>query len=157
MAQSLVLSIDVYPGLGISPLRTNIWLSYSQADLGPRSTQELFFSGFLKSLKLFFRKKICAHSERYRHPLAGIFEVLNFLLKHRVSIVTGMRSRISSKLIFASCVGYFDRAYYGLYVTSSIMLVLIEGEQNLTGVELSDCTNMWLWICMRPYCIGWTQ
>ena len=106
MAQSLVLSIDVCPGLGISPLRTNIWLSYSQADLGPRSTQELFFSGFLKSLKLFFRKKICAHSERYRHPLAGIFEVLNFLLKHRVSIVTGMRSRISSKLIFASCVGY---------------------------------------------------
>ena len=26
---------------------------------------------------------------------------------------------ISSKLIFASCVGYFDRAYYGFYVTSS--------------------------------------
>ena len=25
------------------------------------------------------------------------------------------------------CVGYFDRAYYGFYVTSSRMLVLIEG------------------------------
>ena len=36
------------------------------------------------------------------------------------------RSRISSKLIFASCVGYFDRAYYGCYVTSR-MLILIEG------------------------------
>ena len=56
MAQSLVLSLDVCPGLGISPLRTNIWLSFSQADLGPTSAQELFFSGFLKSLKLFFRR-----------------------------------------------------------------------------------------------------
>ena len=37
-------------GLGISPLRTNIWLSFSQADFGPRSAQELFFSGFLKGL-----------------------------------------------------------------------------------------------------------
>ena len=43
MAQSLVLSIDVCRGLGISPLRLNIWLSFSQADLGPRSAQELFF------------------------------------------------------------------------------------------------------------------
>ena len=71
------LSIDVCPGLGISPLRTNIWLSFSQADLGPRSAQELFFSGFLKSLKLFFRR-FCAHSERYKSILAGIFEILTF-------------------------------------------------------------------------------
>ena len=28
MAQSLFLSLDVCPGLGISPLRTNIWLSF---------------------------------------------------------------------------------------------------------------------------------
>ena len=28
MAQSLDLSLDVCPGLGISPLRTNIWLSF---------------------------------------------------------------------------------------------------------------------------------
>ena len=56
MVQSLVSSIDVCPGLGISPLRTNIWLSFSQADLGPRSAQEIFFSGFLKSLKLSFRE-----------------------------------------------------------------------------------------------------
>ena len=39
-----------------------------------------------------------------------------------------MRSRISSKLIFASCVGYFDRAYYG-FMTSSRMLILIEGDK----------------------------
>ena len=45
-------------------LRTNISLSFSQADLDPRSAQYLFFSGFLKSL-IFF-PTICAHSERYR-------------------------------------------------------------------------------------------
>ena len=77
MAQLLVLSIDVCRGHGISPLRTNIWLSFSQADLGPRSAQELFFSGFLKSLKLFF-EDLCAHSEQYRNLLAGIFEILFF-------------------------------------------------------------------------------
>ena len=46
VAQSLVLSIDVCRGLGVSPLGVDIWLSFSQADLGPRSAQELFFSGF---------------------------------------------------------------------------------------------------------------
>ena len=52
MARSLVLSIDVCRGLGISSLRANIWPNFSQADMGPRSAQEC--SGFLKSLKLFF-------------------------------------------------------------------------------------------------------
>ena len=77
MAQSLVLSIDVCPGLGIPPLQTNIWLSFSKAHLGPRSAQESFVSGFLKKLETFF-SKICAHSERYRNLLAGIFEILTF-------------------------------------------------------------------------------
>ena len=40
-----------------------------------------------------------------------------------------VRSRVSSKVIFASCVGYFDRAYDGFYVTSSKMLVLVEGNK----------------------------
>ena len=63
----------------VSPLRINIWLSFSQADLGPRSAQELVFSGFSKNLRLF--SKICAHSERYRNLLAGIFEILTFFGK----------------------------------------------------------------------------
>ena len=37
-----------------------------------------------------------------------------------------LRSKISSKLIFASCVGYFDRAYYGFYVTSRMLVVIEE-------------------------------
>ena len=69
-----------------------------------------------------------------------------------------MRSRISSKLVFASCVGYFDRAYYGFYVTSSRMLVL--EETNLTAVELSKCTYKYEvcgygYVCDLIY-IGWT-
>ena len=56
MAQSLLLSIDVCRGLGDSPLRIIIWLSFSQADLGPRSAQELFLGGFLKKMKLLFRR-----------------------------------------------------------------------------------------------------
>ena len=35
---------------------SNIWLSVSQADLGSRLAQEVFFSGFLKGFKLFFRR-----------------------------------------------------------------------------------------------------
>ena len=31
-----------------------------------------------------------------------------------------------------------------VYVTSSRLLFLTEEEQNLTAVELSECTNMWL-------------
>ena len=46
-----------------------------------------------------------------------------------IKTTSAVRWRISSKLIFASCVGYFDRAYYGFYVTSSRMLVLIKGNK----------------------------
>ena len=95
MAQSLVLSLDVCPGLGISPLRTNIWLSFSQADLGPNKHLAEFFSGrswpkigpgiiffgFFEKFETFF-SKICAHSERYRNLLAGIFEILTFSRFH---------------------------------------------------------------------------
>ena len=56
--QWLVLSIDVCRGLGISPLRTNSWLSFSQAVLGPRSAQDFFSGGGLKSLKLFFPRLV---------------------------------------------------------------------------------------------------
>ena len=55
----------------------NIWLSFSQADLGPTSSQELLFSLFLESLELFFLE-ICAYSERYRNLMAGIFEIQTF-------------------------------------------------------------------------------
>ena len=37
----------------------------------------------------------------------------------KIKKTSAVRSRISSKLISASYVGYFDRAYYGFYVTSS--------------------------------------
>ena len=43
---------------------------FSQVDLGPRSAQVEKFETFFS--------KICAHSERYRNLLAGIFEILTF-------------------------------------------------------------------------------
>ena len=48
MAQSLVLSIDVCPGLGIPPLQTNIWLSFSQANLAQDRPRNVFFGVFEK-------------------------------------------------------------------------------------------------------------
>ena len=77
MAQSLVLSIDILQGLGISPLRTNIGLSFSQDDLGRRSDQKLFSFGFFEKFEACFQK-ICVHIERHRNILAVVFEIQTF-------------------------------------------------------------------------------
>ena len=58
------------------------------------------------------------------HLLDSFTSLLYYKMK-----TSAVRSTISSKLIFASCVGYFDRADYGLYVTSSRMLVFSEGDK----------------------------
>ena len=51
--------------------------------------------------------------------------------------------------MFASCVGYFGRAYYGFYVTSSRMLVLLEGNK---------IWQLWnsLSVQIQSIYIGWT-
>ena len=77
MTQSLFLSIDVCPGIGIPPLRTNIWLSFPQADLGPKIGPGIVFWRFFEKFESLF-SKICAHGERYRNLLVGIFEILTF-------------------------------------------------------------------------------
>ena len=55
---------------------SNIWLTFSQADLGQRCARELFFCVSDK-FETFFAKT-CTHSERYRNILAGIFEIRTF-------------------------------------------------------------------------------
>ena len=52
--------------------KLNVSLSFSQADLGPKSGQDFIFRFF--QVWNFFCK-ICAHSERYRNITAGIFKV----------------------------------------------------------------------------------
>ena len=53
----VVLSIDVCRGLGISPLRINIWLSFFSGRSWPKICPlGMIFFGFFKSLKLFFRR-----------------------------------------------------------------------------------------------------
>ena len=78
MAQSLALSIDVCPGLGISPLRikhlAEFFSGQSWPNICPGMIFVLFF--FFKSETIFW--KICAHSERYRNLLAGIVKNSNF-------------------------------------------------------------------------------
>ena len=94
------MSIDVCRGLRISPLRINIWLSFSQADLGPRSAQELFSSFSWKVRNL---KKKSAHRERYINLMAGIFEIQTFFWQHRVSIVIGLMRYRYVNLALARC------------------------------------------------------
>ena len=65
MTQSLVLSIDVCRGLGISPLRIKHLAEFFQADLGPRSAQEYFFFGLFGKFGTFVLQ-VCAHRKRYR-------------------------------------------------------------------------------------------
>ena len=60
MTQSLVLSIDIYRGLGISTHELSMWLSLSQADLGPTSAQDFFFSIFFFQVWNFLCEKLCS-------------------------------------------------------------------------------------------------
>ena len=50
--------------------------------------------------------------------------IIHFEHCYKNKKTTAVRSRISSKRIFARCVGYFNRAYYGFYVTSCRILAL---------------------------------
>ena len=78
MAQSLFLSIDVYSGLGISSLRTNILTEFCSGRSWPKiGPGIIFFVFFFEKFETCF-SKICAHSERYRNLSAGIFEILTF-------------------------------------------------------------------------------
>ena len=62
-----------------------------------------------------------------------------------------MRSRISPKLIFASCVRYFDRAYYGFWGEQNLIKT-DNIRQNLTAVELKG--GMGTYIVYRLYNIN---
>ena len=59
------------------------------------------------------------------HSGEGVEKSLLYVTRALNKKTSAVRSRISSKLIFASCVGYFDRAYSGFYVTSSTMLLIV--------------------------------
>ena len=72
MAQSLVLSIDGCRGLGISPLRVDILAELFSGRSWPKIGPGIVVLGVFEKFETFF-SKICAHSERYRNLLAGIF------------------------------------------------------------------------------------
>ena len=71
----LVLSIDVCRGP--SPLRNNIWLSFSLTDLGPTSAQIFFFPVFVQPLEPYF-EDLCskrAVQKSWRVSLTFIFSL----------------------------------------------------------------------------------
>ena len=73
MEQSLVLSIDVCPGIGISPLQ-QIWLGFLWPILAQDRARNYFVLFFFSSFKHFFRRfvLIANGTEIFRQ---GIFEI----------------------------------------------------------------------------------
>ena len=62
-------------GLGISPLRTNIWLSFSQADLGPKISPGIIIIFFFKFETFFRRLVLVASGEEIFWRLSLKFEL----------------------------------------------------------------------------------
>ena len=77
MAQSLVLSINVCPGLGNLAASNKHLAMFFSGRSWPKIGPGIIFFGVLEEFETFF-SKICAHSERYRNVLAGIFEIQTF-------------------------------------------------------------------------------
>ena len=86
MAQSLLLSIDACPGLGISPCRTNIWLSFPQPILAQDRPKNNFLQGFWKVWRV----------------------SLKFFMETSLFIVTGLRRRISTAVGVLQVIWYSD-------------------------------------------------
>ena len=79
--ESLVLSIDVCRGHGIPPLRINIYLvEFFSGRSWPNICPGIFCLFFFRRtlVKRTLLEDFCAHSERYKNLLAGIFEIQTF-------------------------------------------------------------------------------
>ena len=55
LSRTMILSIDICRGLGISPLRIKHLAEFSQADLRPTSGQEIFLRTFFQVWNVFLR------------------------------------------------------------------------------------------------------
>ena len=71
----------------------------------------------------------------YLAPGTPAAAVALYLVYFKIAKIISCDTRISSKIIFASCVWYFDRAYSGFFMTSWTYIP-VWGEQNLIAVEL---------------------
>ena len=78
----------------------------------------IFFSGFFEKFETFFGR-ICAHSERYRYLLAGIFEIPTFYGNIAFPLSPVLRGRFCSFLLTALL-----RSSHGICITSSLLLLL---------------------------------
>ena len=81
---------------------------FLEANLGPRSAQELFFFVFLEKVQNFLLKS-GAHSERYRNLMAGIH---SFFWQHRVSIKIGLNPLRSAIPLWGRNASNLTHIYY---------------------------------------------
>ena len=89
--QSSFLSIDVCRGLGISLLRIKHFAKFFSGLSRPNIWRKNTYFRFFLKVGAFIVKN-CAHSERYRNLMAGIFEI-RFFLQQRVSIIIGLSAQ----------------------------------------------------------------
>ena len=94
MTQSLVVSINVCRGLGISMLRIKIWLSFFRPILAQDLPRNYFVRFFLKFGTFFFFKDLCPRRAVQRprggHHTSKYNSNSTIFLQHRVSIATGL-------------------------------------------------------------------
>ena len=83
MANSLVLSIDVCRGLGMSPPRLTFGVVFSRRPW-PKICPGIFVFGFWRTWvwNIFF-EDYCAHSQQHQTLMAGVFEIRFFLATSR--------------------------------------------------------------------------
>ena len=78
IAQLLFLSIDVCPGLGISPLRINIWLEFFSGRSWPQDLlRNVFFRGFRKVWNFLFGD-LCSSWRAIQKSFGGYLWNSNF-------------------------------------------------------------------------------
>ena len=87
-AQSLDLSIDVCPGLGISPFEQTFGWDFLRPIFAQDRPRNYFLGGIWIFWNFFF-EDLCS-SRAVQESFGGYLWNSNFLWKHRVSIVTGL-------------------------------------------------------------------
>ena len=105
------LSINVCRGLGISSFRLNIWLSFSKANFGPTSAQELLFSFFFQSLELFFPRFVLIASGTV---LWRVSLKVNLFLATSRSIVIGL-NQVPGIILYTGTWGKRTAYWHSMY------------------------------------------
>ena len=92
--------------------------------------------------------KVCAHSERYRNLMAGIFENSVFFWQHRVSIVIGLIVSCCFVLFVVIVVLVFGRS--GVIAVVTVSFESLSFSSSLASLSLSLSLVLWLLLSISP-------